>query len=131
MNAFFASVEQQANPALRGQPIAVIGAAKRTIITTCSYEARACGVKTGMTVWQAKQHCPPLILVVGNNRMYTWTSTQIIKIFLDFTPLVEVFSIDEAFLDVTGSLRIFGSAEQIACLIKSRIRHQFGITCSI
>jgi DNA polymerase-4 len=131
MNAFFASVEQQANPALRGRPIAVIGAAKRTIITTCSYEARAYGVKTGMTVWQAKQKCPPLTLVVGNNRMYTWTSAQIVKIFLDFTPLVEVFSIDEAFLDVTGSLRIFGSAERIACLIKSRIRHRFGITCSI
>jgi DNA polymerase-4 len=131
MNAFFASMEQQANPALRGRPIAVIGAAKRTIITTCSYEARAYGVKTGMTVCQAKQHCPPLMLVVGNNRMYSWTSTQIIKIFLDFTPLVEVFSIDEAFLDITGSLHIFGSAERIAYLIKSSIRHRFGITCSI
>jgi DNA polymerase-4 len=131
MNAFFASVEQQSNPALRGKPIAVIGAAKRTVITTCSYEARACGVKTGMAVWEAKQKCPHLILVIGDNRKYTWTSSQIVKIFLDYTPLVEVFSIDEAFLDVTGSLRIFGSAERIANLIKARIRHQFGITCSI
>ncbi len=131
MNAFFASVEQQANPALRGKPIAVIGSAKRTVITTSSYEARALGVKTGMTVWEARQKCPQIILVIGDNRKYTWTSAQIIKIFKDFTPLVEVFSIDEAFLDVTGSLRLFGSAERIAYLIKARIRHQFGITCSI
>ncbi|HEY6837136.1 MAG TPA: DNA polymerase IV [Geobacteraceae bacterium] len=131
MNAFFASVEQQANPALQGKPIAVIGAAKRTVITTCSYEARAFGVKTGMAVWQARQKCPHLILVIGDNRKYTWTSAQIVKIFFDYTPLVEVFSIDEAFLDVTASLRIFGSAERIAHLIKERIRGCFGLTCSI
>jgi len=131
MNAFFASVEQQANPALRGKPIAVIGGAKRTVITTSSYEARAYGVKTGMTVWEARQKCPQIIFVVGDNRKYTWTSAQIVRIFLDFTPLVEVFSIDEAFLDVTGSLRLFGSAQRIAYLIKARIRHRFGITCSI
>jgi DNA polymerase-4 len=131
MNAFFASVEQQSNPELRGRPIAVIGSAKRTVVTTSSYEARAYGVKTGMTVWEAKKKCPDLILVVGNNRKYTWTSARIIGIFLDFTPLVEVFSIDEAFLDITGSLGIFGNPERIAYLIKARIRHRFGITCSI
>jgi DNA polymerase IV len=131
MNAFFASVEQQSNPALRGRPIAVIGSAKRTVVTTCSYEARAYGVKTGMTVWEAKRHCLHLILVVGNNRKYTWTSARIIKIFLDYTPLVEVFSIDEAFLDITASQRLFGPPERIASLIKARIRHLFGITCSI
>jgi len=131
MNAFFASVEQQSNPELRGKPIAVIGAAKRTVITTCSYEARAFGVKTGMNSWEARQKCPQLIFVVGNNRKYTYTSTQIINIMRDYTPLVEVFSIDEAFLDVTGSLAMFGSAERIVYLIKARIKHQFGITCSV
>jgi DNA polymerase-4 len=131
MDAFFASVEQQAKPALQGKPIAVIGSAKRTVITTCSYEARFFGVKTGMNVWQARQKCPHIILVIGNNREYTRISGQIFRIFLDFTPLVEVFSIDEAFLDVTGSLAIFGSAERIASLIKARIHHAFGITCSI
>jgi len=131
MNAFFASVEQQSNPELRGKPIAVIGAAKRTIITTCSYEARAFGVKTGMNTWEARQKCPQLIFVIGNNRKYTYTSTQIIMIFREYTPLVEVFSIDEAFLDVTGCLSLFGSAERIVYLIKSRIKHQFGITCSV
>ena len=131
MNAFFASVEQQSNPELRGKPIAVIGAAKRTVLTTCSYEARAFGVKTGMNTWEARQKCPQLIFVVGNNRKYTYTSTEIIKIMREYTPLVEVFSIDEAFLDVTGSLSLFGSAERIVHLIKARIKHQFGITCSV
>jgi len=131
MNAFFASVEQQSNPALRGKPIAVIGAAKRTIVTTCSYEARAFGVKTGMNSWEARQKCPELIFVVGNNRKYTYTSKQIINIMRDYTPLVEVSSIDEAFLDVTGCLSLFGSAQRIALLIKERIRKQLGLTCSV
>ena len=131
MNAFFASVEQQSNPALRGKPIAVTGAAARTVITTASYEARAFGVKTGMTVGEAKRACPELILVVGNNRSYTYVSSCIIAILREFTPLVEVFSIDEAFLDVTGSIRLFGSAEEISMRIKARIRTDFGLTCSI
>ncbi len=131
MNAFFAAVEQQNNPALRGQPVAVIGSAARTVITTCSYEARAFGVRTGMAVWQARQACPRLQLVVGDNRKYTWTSRQIVELMRQFTPLVEVFSIDEAFLDVTGSLALFGSAERIAYLLKAQIRHHFGLTCSV
>ena len=131
MNAFFAAVEQQSNPALRGKPIAIIGSGARTIITTCSYEARAFGVKTGMTTYEAKQKCPQIELVVGNNRKYTDTSTGIVNIFRDYTPLVEVFSIDESFLDLTGSLKIFGSAERIAMQIKARILHRYGITCSI
>ena len=131
MNAFFASIEQQSNPALRGKPVAVIGSAGRTVITTASYEARAYGVRTGMNVWQARQKCPHIILVIGNNRKYTWTSSRIVKLMLQFTPLVEVFSIDEAFLDVSGSLTLFTGAERIAYLLKVQIRRHFGITCSI
>ena len=130
MNAFFASVEQQANPDLQGKPIAVIGRG-RTVVTTASYEARAFGVKTGMNSWQAKQACPQVIFVIGDNRKYTHTSSEIMKMMGDYTPLVEVFSIDEAWLDVTHSLAMFGSAENIAYLLKARIRHRFGITCSI
>jgi len=130
MNAFFASVEQQANPDLRGKPIAVIGRG-RTVVTTSSYEARAFGVKTGMNTWQAKQVCPQIIFVVGDNRKYTHTSAEIMKILQEYTPLVEVFSIDEAWLDITHSLALFGSAETIACQLKARIRHRFGITCSV
>lgn len=131
MNAFFASVEQQADPGLRGKPIAVVGGHGRTVITTSSYEARAKGVKTGMAVWEGKRTCPELIIVIGDNRKYTHTSTRINEIFRDFTPEVEAFSIDESWLDVTHSLSIFGSAENIAYQIKARIRHSFGITCSI
>lgn len=131
MNSFFASIEQQANPALRGKPIAVVGGHGRTVITTSSYEARAKGVKTGMAVWEGKRACPELIVVVGDNKKYQHTSTKINEIFHDFTPEVEAFSIDESWLDVTRSLSIFGSAERIAYLIKARILHSFGLRCSI
>jgi DNA polymerase IV len=131
MNAFFASVEQSANPALRGKPIAVVGSGGRTVITTSSYEARARGVKTGMAIWEGKRLCPELIIVVGDNRKYQHTSTEINRIFQDFTPEVEAFSIDESWLDITHSLKIFGSAETIAYQIKARIKHLFNITCSI
>lgn len=131
MNAFFAAVEQQSNPALRGRPIAVTGSEKRSIILTASYEARAFGVKTGMNRFEALEHCPRLTLVPTNNRLYTHVSTEIMALFHDYTPLVEVFSIDEAFLDLSGSLKLFGGVERIAYLIKSRIKARFGITCSI
>jgi DNA polymerase-4 len=130
MNAFFASVEQQTNPDLRDKPIAVIGRG-RTVVTTSSYEARAFGVKTGMNTWQAKHTCPHIIFVIGDNRKYTHTSSEIMKMMHDYTPLVEVFSIDEAWLDVTHSLSIYGSAENIAYQLKARIKHRFGITCSV
>ena len=130
MNAFFASVEQQSNPALKGKPIGIIGSG-RTVVTTASYEARAFGVKTGMTVWQARQKCHQIILVQANNRKYTWVSSRIMTILREYTPMVEVFSIDEAFLDLTGSLALFGPAERIAYHLKSRIRQDFGLTCSI
>jgi DNA polymerase-4 len=131
MNAFFASVEQQANPDLRGKPIAVIGSHGRTVITTSSYEARKFGVKTGMAKWEALKVCPQLIFVVGDNKKYTYTSSRIIEMMRQYTPLVEVFSIDEAWLDVTHSLQLFGSAERIAYLLKAQIKQSFGITCSI
>lgn len=130
-NSFFASVEQQANPELRGKPIAVVGSHGRTVITTSSYEARAKGVKTGMAVWEGKRVCPELIVVVGDNKKYKYTSTKINEIFREYTPEVEAFSIDESWLDVTHSLSIFGSAITIAHLIKARIHHSFGLRCSI
>ena len=130
MDAYFASVEQQCNPALRGKPIAVIGSGARTIITTSSYEAREWGVKTGMTVYEARRRCPQIILVEGNNTKYTDTCAELVSVYRCFTPLVEVYSVDEAFLDLTGSLQLFGSAASIARRIKQRVRKQFGLTCS-
>lgn len=131
MNAFFASVEQQCNPALRGKSVAVVGSKERTVITTASYEARAFGVKTGMTKYEGKRLCPDLIFVQGNNRKYTDTSARIIGILKKFTPIVEVYSIDEAFLDITGSLLIYKSPENIARLIKKKIKENLGLRCSI
>ena len=131
MNAFFASVEQQANPDLQGKPIAVVGSGHRTVITTASYEARKYGVKTGMAIWEGRRACPGLIVVVGDNTKYTHASRQITALLREYTPLVEVFSIDEAFLDVTHSVSLFGPPETIAYQLKARIRHALGLTCSV
>ena len=131
MNAFFASVEQQANPALQGKPVAVVGSGHRTVITTASYEARGFGVKTGMAIWEGKRACPELIIVVGDNKKYTHASRQIIAMMRQYTPLVEVFSIDEAFLDITHSHALFGPPETIAHQLKTRISHELGLTCSV
>jgi DNA polymerase-4 len=93
MDAFFASVEQKDNPALRGKPIAITGAGERTVITTSSYEARAYGVKTGMTIYEAKRLCPHIILVTGDNKKYAQICTRLEEICLRFTPDIEIYSL--------------------------------------
>ncbi|TAN60899.1 DNA polymerase IV [bacterium] len=131
MNAFFASVEQRVNPKLRGKAIAVIGSAERTVVTTASYEARAYGVKTGMTKYEATRLCPNIIFVIGDNKKYMDASEKVFAILKDYSPLMEVYSIDEAFVDISGSLSLFGSPENIATAMKERIRDALGLTCSI
>jgi DNA polymerase-4 len=131
MDAFFASVEQQANPALRGKPIAVTGAGARTVITTSSYEARAYGVKTGMTVYEAKRLCPHIILVTGDNKKYAQICTMLEEICRRFTPGIEIYSIDEVFLDITGSHHLFGGPENLARTIKATVKDELGITCTV
>ncbi|HTN44620.1 MAG TPA: DNA polymerase IV [Nitrospiria bacterium] len=131
MDAFFASVEQRVHPALRGQAIAVCGAGARTVVLTASYEAREYGVKTGMTVPEARALCPGLIVVPGDHERYTDVSRRLLAIYQDYTPLVEVFSVDEAFLDITGSLTLFGGGEAIASAIKQRIRREMQLTASV
>jgi DNA polymerase-4 len=131
MDAYFASIEQQTNPKLRGKPIAVVGTGHRTVITTRSYEARKYGVKTGMNIYEAKRLCPDIIFVIGNNEKYTYTCIELQKIYLQFTPDVEIYSIDEAFLDITTTHHLFGGPEAIGRSIKEKVQNQFGITCSI
>ncbi len=131
MDAFFASVEQQSKPYLRGKPIAVIGSGGRTVITTSSYEARKFGVKTGMNTYEAKKLCPHLIFVVGDNTKYTHTCTELGKIYAKFTPHVEIYSVDESFLDVTGTHHHFGGIEAMGKTLKRIIRDRFGINCTI
>jgi DNA polymerase IV len=131
MNAFFASVEQRSNPALRGKPMAVIGSKHRGVILSPSYEARAFGVKTGMTYGEAKKACSNIALVPADSAKYSHACEGLLAIWKDFTPLVEMFSIDEAFLDVTGCEELLGDPVQIAIRIKERVWNEAGLTCSI
>ncbi|MBN2537600.1 DNA polymerase IV [candidate division WOR-3 bacterium] len=132
MDAFFASVEQQTYPFLRGRPIGVCGDPEgRTVVAAASYEAKRRGVKTAMTVPEARRLCPEIILVPGDPAKYVDTSVRILAIYTRYTDLVEVFSIDEAFLDVTNSAHLHGGAEPVARAIKREIRARFGITCSV
>jgi len=130
MDAYFASIEQQCNPHLRGKPIAVTGKGNRGIVTTSSYEARAYGVKTGMNRYEAVQKCPHLIFVEANNSRYTDTCKWFVNLCRKYTPIVEVFSIDEVFMDLTGSIKLFGSAKQIIAEIRETLLEQKGITFS-
>jgi DNA polymerase-4 len=131
MNAFFASVEQRADPALRDRPMAVIGSKNRGVILSPSYQARAFGVRTGMTYGEAKKACPEIALVPADSRKYADACDQLLGIWQSFTPLVELFSIDEAFLDVGGCEALFGDPLRIAVLIKERVWEEMGLTCSI
>ena len=132
MDAFFAAIEQRTFPFLRGKPIAVCGNPEaRTVVSSASYEAKAFGVKSGMNLYDARNCCPELILVPLYPAKYSDTSERIINMLIEFTDLVEVFSIDEAFLDVTETVHLFGGGEIIARQIKDEIYQEFGLTCSI
>lgn len=131
MDAFFASVEQCVNPALRGRAIAVVGAAKRTVVTTASYEARAFGVRTGMNRWEAKKQCPHILFISGDNAKYMDASTRIMEIIKGFSPLVEPYSIDEAFIDISGLTGLFGGPLEIGRAMKERIKEETNLVCSV
>lgn len=132
MNAFFAAVEQHDNPALKGKPVIVCGDPEgRSVVSTASYEARPFGVKAGMPVSQATRLCPQGVFIKGRIQRYVEVSLEILKIYQSFTPLVEPFSIDEAFLDVTGCDKLHGPPIEIAGLIKARMKGKFDLTCSI
>ncbi len=105
MDCFFAQVEQRDDPSLRGQPVAVTNGLTGTCIITSSYEARAYGTKTGMRLKEALQLCPDLIRCPTRPRRYAAISTRIMRALSDITPVMEVYSVDEAFLDLTGCQR--------------------------
>ncbi len=130
MDAFFASVEQRDEPALRGKPVAVGGSSDRGVVAAASYEARVFGVRSAMPSVQAAKLCPNLIFRRPRFDVYKPVSQQIRAIFLDYTPHVEPLSLDEAYLDVTDDVRGIGSATRIAELIRKRIRADTGLTAS-
>lgn len=130
MDAFFASVEQLDNPALRGKPVAVGGSGERSVVAAASYEARKFGVKSAMPSVIAKRLCPDLIFVKHNFTRYTEVSNSIHEIFREYTDLIEPLSIDEAFLDVTDDKKNIGSATLIAKKIRNEIKSKTGLTAS-
>lgn len=132
MDAFFAAIEQMDNPSYRGKPVVVGGDPKaRGVVSTCSYEARRYGVHSAMPLQEAYRRCPQGIFVPVRGTRYAEVSRQIMSILSDYTPLVEPLSLDEAFLDLTGSEKIFGPAIEIARIIVDRIETEVGLPSSI
>lgn len=133
MDSYFASVEQQFNQKLVGKPVGVLKALGRTCVIAASCEAKKFGVKTGTSVWEAKALCPDIIFVPADFDKYFLITQKFVKICENFSPYLEVFSIDELFLDVSESQKFFGGAKNTAFLIKEKIRQEIGpyITCSI
>jgi len=131
MDAFFASVEQLDHPEWRGKPLLVGGTSNRGVVSAASYEARKYGCRSAQPMAVARRLCPHAIVAKGNYARYKQVSRQIMNIFDRYTPLVEPLSIDEAFLDVTLSLPLFGPAEEIARKIRADIVRETGVTASI
>ncbi|NCO58857.1 MAG: DNA polymerase IV, partial [Deltaproteobacteria bacterium CG_4_8_14_3_um_filter_51_11] len=130
MDAFYPSVEIKDNPALKGQPVIVGGGRERGVVASASYEARRSGVHSAMPIAEAMRLCPGGIFLPVRMARYKEVSTQIFEIFNRFTPLVEPLSIDEAFLDVTGSERLMGDPVEIARRIKAAVLAETGLTVS-
>jgi DNA polymerase IV len=131
LDAFYASVEQQLDPALRGRPIAVGGSDRGGVVLAASYEAKAFGVHGGMAGWQARQLCPRITFVRGHFSEYQRLADDVMDILEAVTPAVERISIDEAFLDVTGSTHLFGSPTEIGARLRARVRREVGLPISI
>ena len=130
MDAFYAAVEVLDNPSLQGKPVIVGGSKRRGVVSSASYEARKCGVHSYQPIATAMRFCPRGVFLPVRMSRYQEVSEQIFEIFRRFTPLVEPLSIDEAFLDVTGSARMFGEPEEIARKIKSLVKKEIGLTVS-
>jgi DNA polymerase-4 len=133
LDAFFAAVEQRDNPELRGKPVIVGGGGPndRGVVSTASYEARVFGVRSAMPLRTAGALCPDAIFVPVNGRKYATASKQVMDILRRYTPQIEPLSIDEAFLDVTGTEGLFGNGEEVARKVKQAIRDEVKLTASV
>jgi DNA polymerase-4 len=131
MDAFFASVEIRARPELRGLPVLVGGIQGRGVVAAASYEARRYGVRSAMSMAQALRLCPKAVVVPPTRGAYSEASSAIMKILSEFTPVIEPLSVDEAFLDVSGALGLFGRPVDIARQIRHRVAQEQQLTCSV
>jgi DNA polymerase-4 len=131
LDAFYASVEQLLDPALRGRPIAVGGGPTGGVVLAASYEAKAFGVQGGMPGWRAARLCPELAFVRGHFGEYQRLADLVMDVLADVTPLIERISIDEAFLDVSGATHLFGSPAVIGAAIRRRVRAEIGLPISV
>lgn len=131
MDAFFVSVELLDRPELKGLPVAAAHDTGRSVVSSASYEARRFGVRSAMPIGRAKQLCPQLVFVTPVYEKYRAASQHVMTIFREFTPLVEPLSIDEAFLDVAGSVRIFGEPIEIARQIRAKVFERTGLPASV
>lgn len=132
MDAFFASIEERDNPNLRGKPIVVGGEeGNKGVVSTASYEARKFGIHSAMPIYQAKKLCPKVIVVHPNFIKYAHVSVRILEICHTITPIVEPVSIDEFFLDISGSIPFFRTKQEIAETLQKKVLDELDLTCSI
>jgi DNA polymerase-4 len=131
MDAFYASVEQRDDPSLAGRPVAVGSASGRGVVAAASYEARASGVHSAMPMVRARRLCPDLVVVPPRFQRYHEVSDAVMAVLQDVTPLVESLSLDEAFLDVTGAVGLFGPPPTIGAALRARIRTELDLPCSV
>lgn len=132
MDAFFAAIEQQDNPRLRGMPVGVVNGEKGSTLVAASYEARRFGIRTGTTWAEAQQRCSQCVRIVARPARYAEVSHKIMQALVDITPDIEVFSIDEAFLDLTSCQAYYRfDPESIAKLIQQKVREASGVSCSV
>jgi DNA polymerase-4 len=128
MDAFYASVEQRDNPELSGKPVIVGGSSNRGVVCAASYEARKFGVRSAMSIVEAKRRCSHGIFLMPNINKYAEVSSQILQIFESFSPIVETLALDEAFLDITGMELLHSGVADIALQIKERVRDELWLS---
>lgn len=130
MDAFYASVAELDHPEYKGKAL-VVGAGARGVVLSANYEARKFGIRAAMPVGRAKRMAPHAIFIAPEHHRYSEISARVMAIFHSYTPLVEPISLDEAFLDVTGSQKLFGTGREIAAKIREQVEKEEGITCSV